>query len=282
MSRVGRNFRVIASQYGFPFSLQGERIMKSRKLIGYVLLCSVLLIMFTMAAAFSFAAGNDKGNDRDNANCNAIGNAKVIPPEQNYEGLNYGEWAARWWQWFFSTPYADGAHPIFDTTGQYADIGQSGNVWFLGGVSWPNGGTSLGGATRTITVPAGTALFFPIVNSENNLVEAPGLTLQELWSTQNWLYPLKNNNMYATVDGKKVTNLTDYLTVSPVFGITLPDDNVLFAWAIPGASAGYVYPDVAAGYFLMLKPLPIGAHTITFGVKNLDWSMDIVYNVTVD
>jgi hypothetical protein len=254
--------------------------MKSRKLIGYVLLCSVLLIMFTIAAAFSFAAGNDK----DNANCNANGNAKVIPPEQNYEGLNYGEWAAKWWQWFFSIPYDGGSHPLFDTSGLNADIGQSGNVWFLGGLSWPNDGTAppVGPVTRNITVPAGTALFFPIVNSENNDKEAPGLTLQELWGTQNWLYPLKNNNMYATVDGKKVTNLTDYLTVSPVFGITLPDDNVLSAWGIPDCLSGYVYPDVAAGYFLMLKPLPIGSHTITFGVKNLDWSMDIVYNVTVN
>jgi hypothetical protein len=247
--------------------------MKSRTLIGYGLLCSVLLTAFAIAAASSFAAVNANGNAE----------VAIIPPGQNYEGLNYGEWGAKWWQWVFSIPYAGGQHPLFDQSGEYADIGQSGNVWFLGGVMWANGqDPPVGPVTRTITVPSGTALFFPIANGENNNVEATGLTLPQLWETQNWLYDLKDNNLYATVDGKPVQGLADYLTISPVFGIYLTSDNVLYsAWGIGEYDPSYVYPDVAAGFFLMVKPLPVGKHTITFGVKNLSWSMDIIYDITV-
>jgi len=245
--------------------------MKLRTL-SYALLCSVLFILMSVAAASSFAQ----------VNANDCARVAVIPAEQNYQGLSYGEWSTRWWQWVFSLPYDNGQHPLFDTTGDYAALGQSGNVWFLGGLFWPNGGSPPAGpVVRTITIPRGTALFFPIANSENNNVEAPGLTLEELWAYDSWA-GFKNDNLYATIDGRAVRDLTDYLTVAPVFGLILPDDNVLYsAWNIGAPGATSIYPEAAAGFFLMVKPLPVGKHRITFGVKNLDWSMDIVYKITV-
>src|SRR4029077_11807072 len=63
--------------------------------------------------------------------------------------------ATSWWQWVFETPASE--NPLTDTTGQFAAVNQSGRVWFLAGNP---GGTTV----RTITVPSGKALFFPIVN----------------------------------------------------------------------------------------------------------------------
>src|SRR6059058_3845619 len=65
--------------------------------------------------------------------------------------------ATRWWQWALGTPASE--NPLTDTTGQFAAVNQSpsGRIWFLAG--------NFGGTTvRTITVPKGAALFFPIVN----------------------------------------------------------------------------------------------------------------------
>jgi hypothetical protein len=207
-------------------------------------------------------------------------NPGIIPPEAKFHGASYGEWSAGWWQWAFSLPF-DG-HPLNDLTGADASSGQSGHVWFLGGLWWPNDGTPPPGTvTRHITVPAGTALFFPIVNGENNFVEAPSAaTIEELWDTQAWLDAYGNQNLYATIDGRPLLNLTAYRTPAPVFEVCLPEGNALEVWGVDFPS-GCIEPVVADGFFLMVQPLSVGTHEITFGVKDVGWTMDIVYDITV-
>ena len=56
------------------------------------------------------------------------------------------------------SPSQPSINPLLDQTGQNAALGQSGEVWFLAG-------TTGGSAERTVTVPPGKALFFPIVNN---------------------------------------------------------------------------------------------------------------------
>jgi len=73
-------------------------------------------------------------------------------------GQTYSQWAASWWQWALSIP-AD-ISPLNDPTGANAAPGQSGHVWFLAGILGGSGGA----ATRSVAVPAGKALFFPILN----------------------------------------------------------------------------------------------------------------------
>src|SRR5258708_29726222 len=64
--------------------------------------------------------------------------------------------AAQWWQWALETPTSQ--NPLADQTGQFGAVNQpNGNVWFLAG--------NFGGATvRTVTIPAGKALFLPVAN----------------------------------------------------------------------------------------------------------------------
>ncbi len=225
-------------------------------------------------------------------------NAGVVPPQSTYLGMTYGEWGAAWWQWAFALPL-DSHHPLNDLTGANAAVGQSGKVWFLGGLWWPTGGTPppVGPVTRHITVPAGTSLFFPIANGENTFVELPGVkSITELWATNDWLNSVRDQNLYATLDGRKLHELTSYLANSPLFKVWLPYENNAFQmWGLtptPGMGVAVeqngagdnlytLSPSAARGFFLMVEPLPVGKHRITFGVKDLGWSLDIVYYITV-
>src|SRR5437867_9117304 len=69
------------------------------------------------------------------------------------------ELSTQWWQWALSLPPS--VNPQTDTTGEDCVVGQRGSTWFLAGVF--GGGT----ASRTCSIPQGTTLFFPIINSVN-------------------------------------------------------------------------------------------------------------------
>src|SRR5207253_9640148 len=112
----------------------------------------------------------------------AQGNAGVAPANSRALGLSYGAWSARWWQWAYSLPVDH--HPLFDTA--HCSAGQSGKVWFLGASFAPTATGSaqvVAIATRHCTIPAGTALFFPILNSEASTAEGNGTTEAELRAT---------------------------------------------------------------------------------------------------
>ena len=105
-------------------------------------------------------------------------------------------------------------------------------------------------------------------------------------------------NLYATIDGVPINNLESYRVISPVFQYVLPPNNVAggsvnlvyFVSAGEVDVTGPVKPAVGDGFYLLLKPLPPGHHTITFGgtTQTLDASgnlatfeLDITYHITV-
>lgn len=183
------------------------------------------------------------------------GNPGVIPPNARPNGLTYGQWGAKWWQWLMSIPAP--VNPNFDSTGANCGQGQSGHVWFL-----PQ---SFGGNfTRTCQIPSGKALFFPIFNDlfgagvfdcdpTNPGVPCDVPTLRAAAAA--WMdNPLL---LEASIDGVPVQNLNAYRAKSPTpFNITFPED------AVFGIPSGTYYPHVSDGYWLMLAPLSRGTHTI--------------------
>ena len=174
-------------------------------------------------------------------------NPGVAPTASRPTGRTYGEWAAAWWQWFGRIP-AD-RHPLNDDSGADCSVGQTGAIWFLGGTA---GGPPV---TRRCAVPAGTALFAPLIAYECSTAEGNGATEAELRACANAGIDAVSD-VRASLDGREVRDVRQYRAQSPPFTFTLVEGNLF------GLPAGPT-PAVADGYWLFLEPLPPGQHTLT-------------------
>ncbi|HUA67632.1 MAG TPA: hypothetical protein VMA13_03715 [Candidatus Saccharimonadales bacterium] len=212
---------------------------------------------------------------------------EIIPPGPQYSWL-----LAEYWQWSLSFPA--NADPAGDTAPQESN--QSGPVWFLAGIhaSAVNGGS--GTVSRQITMPTGTALFFPILSIYGDDSGCPvftNLTVNELRAVNagDWSYVTETT---CTIDGVAVKGLANpqtsrYLIQSPPFSYTLASSNNLLAadYGEPCIPDGMtIYPAVAEGMCLLLAPLPPGNHTIHFvgivgPVESPFVYFDETYEVTV-
>jgi hypothetical protein len=212
----------------------------------------------------------------------------VIPPVEPTRpyGRTYAEWLAKWWQWSLSFPVS--ADPEYGTADMSA--GQSGDVWFLPA---PLGG---GTGTRTGTIPAGTALFVPVLTFEADNTGCP--TYTDFTAAQ--LAALVQGGWSAvtatscTIDGVAVTGM-DNPTNSPFLVQTEPfsyklagSDNVLANYpgfvgenCIPDGTT--VYPTVAQSMCVMIRPLPVGTHTIHIAgaAPAFGLSYDVTFDITV-
>jgi hypothetical protein len=211
------------------------------------------------------------------------GNPGVLPPQSHPYGKSYGEWSAAHWQWTYSLPVDH--HPLTDT----ADVsaGQSGPVWFLGGTWAPTtdlNGNLVGNADRQVTIPAGKALFFPIIDAEQSLAEG-GTSEADCRAVANG-FADHATGLSCTIDGRAVEHLSAYRTESPFFPFgPLPANNLL------GLPEGTTSSAVSDGYFVMVAPLSPGQHTIHFTSAfvfttaadgfDFSFSLDITYHITV-
>jgi hypothetical protein len=91
-------------------------------------------------------------------------------------------------------------------------------------------------------------------------------------------------NLSISVDGKQVRNLRR--VKSKVFSVALPEDNLFDApCGAPDVNvpAGVFAPAVDDGYYVSLRPLKPGTHTVHFHAENPAQSflLDVTYNLTV-
>ncbi len=232
------------------------------------MLVAALLLLGTAVSALADGRDNDA--------------PKIWPAQSHPYGKAYNQWSAAWWQWAFSIPAAN--HPMLDSTGQNAGANQSGNVWFLAGNI---GGTS----DRSVTVPPGKALFFPILNTaylgfpcdDRNLPGCEGdQALEEandVATLLSFVTPSMDGAALACeIDGVPVQHLSSYRPESSAwYPLNLVEANV---YAYP---AGLYHPCVDTGYYLMLAPLSAGRHTIHFTGANADGSfrVNVTYHLQV-
>ena len=201
--------------------------------------------------------------------------AHVFPPIAHPFGASYGEWQARWFEWFIEIPAP--VNPLFDETGELCGTNQSGPVWFLAPVAHP------GTTTRACTVPTGTGVFVLGLGNECSNVEPPpffGATEAELraCAAAGFEAFFGDATQSITVDGVTVSGLEDrYRTQTPLFSYTLPPDNL---YGLPPATAAAAVSD---GTAVMVKPLPPGEHRIVVHIESpvLGGTVDVVYNLTV-
>jgi hypothetical protein len=195
----------------------------------------------------------------------------VLPPEVHPYGHTYGEWAAAWWDWALSQPA--GANPVLDPTGANCAKGQQGKVWFLAGSFSP------GEVNRACTVAQGTALLLPVTNYVYCAfaTDPPEQRTEEFVRSQVSFVPEAATSLSASIDGVAVADIQGrYFEESSLFSVVLPADNIF------GLPEGFLLdPCADAGYYLIVRPLPPGEHTIEFAGSLGDFSLDVTYQITV-
>jgi hypothetical protein len=175
-----------------------------------IIMVIMLIVVFIMVLP-SFAGGK---------------NPRIAPINSHPHGKSYGEWAAAWWQWALELPAS--THPLLDL-GDCSE-GQTGHVWFLGGTFASNPGVE-----RDCTIPSGTALFFPLINTFYGafLNDPPDQRTEEFVRAQ---VQCTDTEISATIDGVAVHDPLQYCTGvtdnpdcsdSPLFDVQLPEDNVV-------------------------------------------------------
>jgi len=188
-------------------------------------------------------------------------------------GLNYGQWTTKWWAWLMSLP--SNINPASDNSGVNCAQSQNGPVWFLAG-------STTGKAERNCNIPSGKAILFPIIDSECSYAEYPKLKTESDLRKCAISQQGQTTHVQTTVDGVNLQTSQMPRVQSPLFDFTFPKDNIF------GAAAGHSQ-SVADGYYVFLKPLPVGKHEITFKAVSVEFTttgtqnaaQNIVYHVTV-
>ena len=206
-------------------------------------------------------------------------NQGVAPPNSKPYGKTYGEWAAAWGQWNEAIPL--GVNPANDPSGLQGAINQSGPVWFLAG-------TFGGSATRQATIPAGTAIFFPLIDYlddypcpntsypslskeslEAFLIDDAAKTINQATGLEATLAP----------DHQPPQPLSSFRFHSKLFSFTAAADLLTVDPCVTGS------PQLAVvdGYWLLLKPLSPGTHTLTFGgtLPQVPFRTEVTYHLTI-
>lgn len=160
--------------------------------------------------------------------------------------------AAEWWQWAMSTSKDES--PVADRTGTNCAVGQRGATWFLAG------GFGSSKIQRTCIVPTGRSLFFPLIN----MVYWPARGAQSIACADTKAAAMLNNDtaldLFAELDGVPIANLKQYRITS---------DSCFDVFArVPASLNPYnAFPSATDGFWLQLKPLSVGRHTLKFGGK---------------
>jgi hypothetical protein len=201
-------------------------------------------------------------------------NPGIVPPDARYRGLTYDEWGAKWWQAAFAVPVVNGDHPLI-SGGSFG--GDDGVVFLSAVVGSP--------ATVEVTIPSGTALLVPVVNTECSVLEPDpfhGDDEAELRACAEGHID-NTSGLSASLDGRAIGNLSAYRAGSPLFEFgPLPEDN-LFAFFGLDAPEGTTSPSVDAGVYLLLTPLSVGDHKLTVRgtFDDAGVSIDTTFIITV-
>jgi len=206
--------------------------------------------------------------------------AEIISPTAQIAGQSQLSHALQWWQTMVNFSLAN--NPITDPTGANAYLGQQpGQVLYLAG--------SFGAVTnRSTSVPPGTTLFFPLVNTfaDNTALIGDPPTNYDPQQLLDLVSPGFDNpvSLFLEIDGQlvlntaqaqlhrqtsdpndppsvvvqSVANLYLDLGLDPTLGMADPFD--------PGSYPSTIFPFMVEGYWVGLGPFAPGStHTIRYG-----------------
>lgn len=204
----------------------------------------------------------------------------VLPKFANAYGASMATWADRESQWVYGHPVTH--NPLIDQTGEDCAENQSGPVWFIPRIAGPR----VFSGSRTCTVPLGKAIFLEIgayVNEwpcpDPNFNPAPGQSLYEFLLVDANAFMDGVNHLEVALDDQPIDDVLGYRFHSAdVFQLT---GDPSFA-ALDPCVIGTPQPAIVDGFFMMFKPLPIGAHTLrVFGTDVRGANKTYVYHLIV-
>ena len=192
--------------------------------------------------------------------------AGVIDPTQPVEGQSQLALSEQWWQWALGIPAA--SNPITDGDGSRANLNNTGSVFFLAG--------GLGGnVSRTIEVPAGKTLFFPVLNNVYVFTPETSEDCDGVPNPVSCALPYIDmsgaTNLHATLDGQNLLTFPNYRQTSTALATV----NLPAAGLLGGLNAGD-HAFVTDGYWVALEPLAQGAHTLVFGGQSGVNTLEVV------
>jgi hypothetical protein len=166
-------------------------------------------------------------------------------------GKSFAEWTVKWWQWVYSIPRPK--NPITDTTGKLCEIGQTGEIWFLGGKPADKSSYL---PVRNCAVPSGLPILFPVINCEANQIEFPLLDNTGLIENVTTHMKLIRSKV-CYINGTQIP--VQHVRSEPIiFDIEITYDNV-FGLERAGKTRAS-----ADGYWVFLKPLRKGNYFVNF------------------
>jgi hypothetical protein len=178
----------------------------------------------------------------------------IFPPPPNSDpyGLTYEQHVQNFYEWLISVPSDE--NPSNDPTGQNCAKGQentNSSVFYLVG----GGG---GKFDKTCKVPAGKAIFIPVISVEVSDKEVPNASVDDLHKLAKKDQD-SVTSLSLTIGEKAYTfdDLKKYRVHTGVFEVVFPE-NAIFG-ASPGPSKA-----VADGYHVITEKLPVGTYTINY------------------
>ena len=199
---------------------------------------------------------------------------KIFPPD--------GLLTADWWKWVIAIPSE--INPLLDETGDNCNVNQQGPVWFLVGTpgDTTTGNLTTGDAERDCVIPEGKKILFPIFNtfcSElNDQISGPQLEEGLRQCAEDIINEV--DILEASIDGKSITNFEKFRVQSPLFTISIPEDN---AFGITNFT-NIPQKAISDGYWVEVKGLDPGEHTIEFtgGATAFKFTTHVLYHITIE
>ena len=199
------------------------------------------------------------------------------PAEEPF-GSSYGSWCEAWVKYLYSIPCNN--HPLAESSDNKTEPHQEGPVFFLSG--------TLGGTIeRTVSIPEGKGIFFPVLNYVANYPcpyagskPAPGQSLKDFLVRNANVMVDQGTLMSVTLDGVRISDLLPFRVTTELFYFqALPELTCL-----DPCVTGELQPGVADGYWIMLRPLPPGQHKLNYkgSYPKLGWAMDVTYILFVE
>jgi hypothetical protein len=229
-----------------------------------------LFVGAILIASLSFFFPACKEEDDDPA-------VKVIPPSELAYGKSYTEWSIEWMKSFTSFDCDNNPWLSSDKALFY----QTGSVYFLAGLNTE-------GASVNISVPEGKAILFPLTNYVNDypcpdptFAPAPGQSLKDFLTEG--IISFKNgvSGLAVEVDGASISDPASYWFMTDLFEFTGNPD-LATGCQFDVCITGTPQSAVAGGYYMILKPLSRGTHTVHY--HSVTWGnfvQDGTFNITV-